>query len=119
MLLVAVLQVANHPHICNVRQQLADTISIKFNLQQKNSDNVYVLHARIARLLSYVISVLKAMIATLILAGANTTARKPWGHRFVTTVAKLRLVYTYDHTHNATLVAAISWSWPARTACTT
>ena len=47
------------------------------------------------------------MIATIILAEANSAACKPWGRTIETAVANVRLVYAYNFEHNTTLFAAI------------
>ena len=49
-LINAVMQAADRPRVREVRQQMVDTVATKFNFQQRFSDNVAVLRARIARL---------------------------------------------------------------------
>jgi hypothetical protein len=107
LIVTAILQAADRPRIRSVRKSLSDIIAMKFNLRQRFANNVSILQAKVARLSTYGITVPKLMIATVILAEANKAAREPWSRNIETAVAKLRRTYAYNHTHIATLVAAI------------
>ena len=50
LLVNAILQATDRSRICAVCQHLVNTITFKFNMQKCFVDNIYVLHARITRL---------------------------------------------------------------------
>ncbi len=106
-LINAVMQAAERPKIETVLAQLTGILGFKFNFQQRFSDNVNVLRARIAKTATHGVTFPDGMLAIIILANANEAAHHAWGREIETEVAKLRLMYKYDHAHDAASIAAI------------
>ena len=86
---------------------MVDTLSTRFNFQQRFSDNVAVLCARIACLAAYGITINEDVVPTIILTEADEAAREPWGREIKTAADKIRLKYGYDHAHDTQSVAVI------------
>ena len=107
LLIMAILQAAEQPRMRTVSRQLADSISFKFNPQQRFLDNMSVLCARTACLTSYGINFPKNMITTIILVEADDAAHKLWSRKIEMAKANLRLAYTYDYNHDSDFVVAI------------
>ena len=47
------------------------------------------------------------MVATIVLAEAETAAREDWGHKFATSMTKLRCQYAYNHVNNTASIVVI------------
>ncbi len=82
-------------------------LGFKFNFQQRFSDNVNVLRARIAKTTTYNIPFPDGILAIIILSNANEAAHHAWGWEIETEVAKLRLTYKYNHVHDGASITAI------------
>lgn len=79
----------------------------RFDHRRHYSENVVNLRAALAKLKRSGVEIGEDVVATIILADAETASKERWGREIANALDTIRGVYAHNHVHNATSVRAI------------